>query len=187
MEFFVSPKALEDLKQRMRKFPTFTYMAINKAGDLHTNTNGSKPNAVTWGVFPAREIVQPTIVELSSFDAWKDEAFTLWDQWSKCYAQNTTSRELLSELGQSLYLINIVNNDYHEKEGVFELFKEDFDALRASQNVAVPINSDANGHVNGHIDKPFASVSVKGNGVVKAIEGLSLSVESVAIAQAVPV
>lgn len=186
----MSGKTLEDLKQRMRKFPSFTYMAINKAGDLHTNTNGTKPNAVTWGVFPAREIVQPTIVELSSFDAWKDEAFALWDQWSKCYGQSTASRELLSELGQSLYLINIVNNDYHEKEGIFELFKEDFDALRARQNAGAPapdttpINCDA----NGHIDKPSASVPVK---VKKSLneksEDLALSVESVAIVQAVPV
>lgn len=28
-------------------------------------------NAVTWGVFPGKEIVQPTIIELVSFEAWR--------------------------------------------------------------------------------------------------------------------
>lgn len=129
----MSPETLEKLKQRMSKFPNFTYNAMNKAGDLHTNTNGSKPNAVTWGVFPGREVVQPTIVELSSFDAWKDEAFALWEQWSRCYPQQSKPRELLNELGQTWYLVNIVNNDYHEKEGIFEIFKEDVIAVQQQQ------------------------------------------------------
>jgi methylenetetrahydrofolate reductase (NADPH) len=30
-------------------------------------------NAVTWGVFAGREIIQPTIVEGESFMAWKVE------------------------------------------------------------------------------------------------------------------
>lgn len=28
-------------------------------------------NAVTWGVFPGKEITQPTIIEKASFEAWK--------------------------------------------------------------------------------------------------------------------
>ncbi|KAF8948110.1 hypothetical protein BGZ52_007177, partial [Haplosporangium bisporale] len=133
LEFFVSPETLEKLKHRITKFSSITYNAINKAGDLHTNTNGCKPNAVTWGVFPGREVVQPTIVELSSFEAWKDEAFALWEQWSKCYPQQSKPRELLSEMAQQWYLVNIVNNDYHEAEGIFELFREDAVAAQAVQ------------------------------------------------------
>lgn len=30
-----------------------------------------KPNAVTWGIFPGREIVQPTVVDPVSFIYWK--------------------------------------------------------------------------------------------------------------------
>ena len=48
-----------------------TYYAINKQGDLRTNNISEGPNAVTWGVFPGKEIVQPTIVEAISFMAWK--------------------------------------------------------------------------------------------------------------------
>lgn len=40
-------------------------------GDLHTNADLDLPNAVTWGCFPGREIIQPTIVERISFMAWK--------------------------------------------------------------------------------------------------------------------
>ena len=48
-----------------------TYYVINKQGDLRTNTHSDGPNAVTWGVFPNKEIIQPTIVEAISFMAWK--------------------------------------------------------------------------------------------------------------------
>ncbi len=33
-------------------------------------------NAVTWGVFPAREVVQPTVVDPQSFLVWKARAPT---------------------------------------------------------------------------------------------------------------
>lgn len=48
-----------------------TYYVINKRGDLRTNNHSDGPNAVTWGVFPGKEIIQPTIVEALSFMAWK--------------------------------------------------------------------------------------------------------------------
>ncbi|KPI87741.1 putative methylenetetrahydrofolate reductase [Leptomonas seymouri] len=34
--------------------------------------------AVTWGVFPGREVIQPTIVSVDSLRAWVGEAFDLW-------------------------------------------------------------------------------------------------------------
>lgn len=33
--------------------------------------SGASVNAVTWGVFPGREIVQPTVVDAASFAIWK--------------------------------------------------------------------------------------------------------------------
>ena len=32
-----------------------------------TNAHDMQPNAVTWGIFPGREIVQPTVVDPVSF------------------------------------------------------------------------------------------------------------------------
>ena len=71
LEFFVVPELLAILLPQVERDPNMTYYVINKAGDLRTNTLSDGPNAVTWGVFPGKEIVQPTIVEAISFMAWK--------------------------------------------------------------------------------------------------------------------
>ncbi|KAF9541331.1 hypothetical protein EC957_003235 [Mortierella hygrophila] len=156
LEFFVSPDRLPILINRLEThFPNYTYNAINHSGSTffhssspksksrcqskHTNANADKddkeeeePNTVTWGVFPNQEIVQPTIVERSSFLAWKDEAFALWDQWAQCFEGETESdltretRRVLDEVREKWYLMNVVNNDYHQPTGVFNLFEEDF-------------------------------------------------------------
>lgn len=145
----------------MSRFPTLTCNAINKVGDLHTNTNANKPNAVTWGVFPGREVVQPTIVELSSFDAWKDEAFALWEQWSRCYPAGSKPRDLLTEMGQTWYLVNIVDNDFHQPMGIFDIFEEELLADTASKAF------EANGTVE---DEKYQETTTEGKGMVAAVD-----------------
>jgi methylenetetrahydrofolate reductase (NADPH) len=71
LEFFVSPRLLAALLPLIEKDPNFIYYAMKRNGDLRTNNRFDGPNAVTWGVFPGKEIVQPTIVEAVSFMAWK--------------------------------------------------------------------------------------------------------------------
>lgn len=71
LEFFASPALLSTLLPYISREPDITYYAINKHGDLRTNSHSEGPNAVTWGVFPGKEIIQPTIVEAISFMAWK--------------------------------------------------------------------------------------------------------------------
>ncbi len=71
LEFFVSPALLSLLLTHIERDSSITYYVINKRGDLRTNTHSDGPNAVTWGVFPGKEIIQPTIVEAVSFMAWK--------------------------------------------------------------------------------------------------------------------
>ena len=77
LEFFVPPPLLTLLLSHIERDPNITYYVINKQGDLRTNTHSDGPNAVTWGVFPGKEIVQPTIVEAISFMAWKVRSL-LW-------------------------------------------------------------------------------------------------------------
>ena len=36
-----------------------------------TNSDEKLPIAVTWGVFPGKEIIQPTVVDPVSFHFWK--------------------------------------------------------------------------------------------------------------------
>ena len=81
------------------KDPNITFHAVNRHGDLRTNTYSDGPNAVTWGVFPGKEIIQPTIVETVSFLAWKVSLF-LPSLWSDRFFR--TRRIVLVMIGQSV-------------------------------------------------------------------------------------
>lgn len=107
LEVLVSPELLPDLIERISQDSTMTFYAVNKAGDLRTNAPNPGPNAVTWGVFPGKEIVQPTIVETVSFLAWKDEAFRFGSDWARCHPADTHSRKLINSIMDSWYLVNI--------------------------------------------------------------------------------
>ncbi|KAF9417879.1 hypothetical protein BGZ94_009847 [Podila epigama] len=78
-------------------------------------------NAVTWGVFPGKEIIQPTVIEKVSFLAWRDEAFEIWREWEHLYPKGSESRKLLHQIGHDYWLFNIVNNDFKDTEGIWEM------------------------------------------------------------------
>ena len=107
VELLISPQLSSQLIPRVERSPTMTYYAVTKNGDLKTNAPSEGPNAVTWGVFPGKEIVQPTIVETISFLAWKDEAYHLGADWAKCYPASSPSRQLIDKIMDTWYLINI--------------------------------------------------------------------------------
>ena len=103
-----------------------TYIAVNAAGDKRTNTDGSSVTAVTWGVFPGREILQPTVVDPVSFMVWKDEAFDLWtSEWGSLYAGDSEddkkSMDVLKQVQQNYYLVSLVDNDFINGD-IFKLF-----------------------------------------------------------------
>ncbi|KAI1854098.1 hypothetical protein JX265_003579 [Neoarthrinium moseri] len=123
LELLVSPEVLQQILPRIHDHPDLSYYAVTKTGSLKTNAPSEGPNAVTWGVFPGKEIVQPTIVESISFLAWKDEAFRLGVDWAHCHESGTPSRALIDEIMNDWYLINIVNNDFHQPRTIFELFQ----------------------------------------------------------------
>ncbi|KAF9054512.1 methylenetetrahydrofolate reductase-domain-containing protein [Panaeolus papilionaceus] len=137
LEFFVNPQLLELLLNHIERDNDITYYVINKRGDLRTNTHSDGPNAVTWGVFPGKEIVQPTIVEAVSFMAWKDEAYELGTQWAKLYETDSPSQKLISELMETNFLVNIVHNNFHDPEAIFQPFMKagaEYEALQAKTN-----------------------------------------------------
>ena len=144
LEVLVSPDLINTVIDRMDQDPDITYFAVNHSSVLKTNspTDGG-PNAVTWGVFPGKEIVQPTIVETVSFLAWRDEFYHLGTEWSKCYSEDTESRRLIKEILESWYLVNIVHNDFRQSHGIFPLF----DGLRVE---GVDPKPTMNGHVEDH-------------------------------------
>lgn len=137
LELLIPPYLLDELIARIEGNEDLTYHAVSKNGELRTNTHDS-PNALTWGIFAGREVVQPTIVETISFLAWKDEAYRLGEDWAKCHAATSPSRKLIQGLVDSWYLVNIVNNDFHNTYDLFELFKDlnvrDFDVEVAADN-----------------------------------------------------
>ncbi|GJJ11534.1 hypothetical protein Clacol_005768 [Clathrus columnatus] len=122
LEFFVSPELLKALLPHIESDPQITYYAINKRGDLKTNTHSDGPNAVTWGVFPGKEIVQPTIVEAVSFMAWKDEAFELGYHWANVYEADSPSRKLVHHIMDTYFLVNVVHNDFKVSDAIFVPF-----------------------------------------------------------------
>lgn len=107
LELLVPPSVVEAMIDRIRSRPSLTYYAVTKSGRLRTNAPSDGPNAVTWGVFPGKEIVQPTIVEKISFLAWRDEAFRLGVDWAHCFDASTPSRTLIDTIMREWYLVNV--------------------------------------------------------------------------------
>ncbi|KAL1640715.1 methylenetetrahydrofolate reductase (NAD(P)H) met13 [Diplodia intermedia] len=150
LEVLVSPELIAELITRIERDPEMTYYAVNKAGDLKTNAPSDGPNAVTWGVFPGKEIIQPTIVETISFLAWKDEFYRLGEDWAKCYSSVSPSRYIIEDLMDTWYLINIVHNDFHIDNGIFALF-DGLEVKDLDKEPHVTAESEVNGHsaING--------------------------------------
>lgn len=47
-------------------------MYLSLQGNVdYTNCDSLTPIAVTWGVFPGKEIIQPTVVDPVAFKTWK--------------------------------------------------------------------------------------------------------------------
>ena len=113
LEFFTSKDKLDRLLKSIGSKENISYEAINISGDLITNLPENNAMAVTWGVFPNKEIIQPTIVDTRSFLIWKDEAFSLWmNDWASIYEPKSGSYKLIKEIYDTYYLVNIVDNDY---------------------------------------------------------------------------
>lgn len=99
LEFFCSKEKLDALVEKSKARPSLTYMAVNKEGIAKSNVGPTDVNAVTWGVFPAKEIIQPTIVDPVSFNVWKDEAFEIWSRaWASLYPEADASRKLVEQV-----------------------------------------------------------------------------------------
>ena len=113
LEFFTSKDKLDRLLKSIGSKENISYEAINISGDLITNLPENNAMAVTWGVFPNKEIIQPTIVDTRSFLVWKDEAFNLWiNDWAHIYDTESESYKLLNEIYDNYYLVNIVDNNF---------------------------------------------------------------------------
>ena len=95
---------------------SITYHAVDAAGTWHTTNSRVRGsvNAVTWGVFPDREVLQPTVMDPVSFvTAWREEAFALWtSHWASIYEEDSDSHALVCDIADDYVLVNAVDNDY---------------------------------------------------------------------------
>ncbi|KAJ8647871.1 hypothetical protein MRB53_000894 [Persea americana] len=124
LEFFCSKEKLNVLVENCTAFPSLTYIAVNKDGLYLSNVGLNAVNAVTWGVFPAKEIIQPTVVDPASFMVWKDEAFEIWTRgWACLFPEGDPSRKILEQVQSSYFLVSLVDNDYIHGD-LFEVFKD---------------------------------------------------------------
>lgn len=123
LEVLVSPEVVDKIIAAMDKDSSITYYCVNAQGDLRSNAPVDGPNAVTWGIYPGKEVIQPTIVERVSFLAWKDEAFRLGAEWANYYEEDSAARKLVQSVVESWYLINIVHNDFQQPEAIFRVFE----------------------------------------------------------------
>jgi len=117
IEFFTSPTLLAKISDFIKlKYPTLTYLAVDFKGNLQSSslydTEHRITTAVTWGVFPGKEILQPTVVDTNSFVVWKDEAFALWNLWGNIYDDDSISKNLIQKVRDSYYLVSIVDNNF---------------------------------------------------------------------------
>lgn len=113
-------KLSEDLDSR-----TITYYCGDSQGNIKSNlplgadAHKSK-NAITWGVFPLKEVLQPTIIDYESFKAWNEEAFLLWLEWARCYKKTSKSYELLNSIYNDYYLISVIHHDFKEESALWD-------------------------------------------------------------------
>ncbi|KAH6845511.1 methylenetetrahydrofolate reductase-domain-containing protein [Chaetomium sp. MPI-CAGE-AT-0009] len=136
VEFFLPSRdwaALEQKLKRPEMKDVVCFYAANGKGDFVSSDTALPPagpeaeereastNAVTWGVFPGKEIVTPTIIEEVSFRAWSEEAFGIWGEWAKIYEKGSESERFLEGVRADTWLVNIIHHDFVEADALWDL------------------------------------------------------------------
>jgi methylenetetrahydrofolate reductase (NADPH) len=123
VELFIPSSDFTSLLRKLEDSEEVSYYASNAAGEFKSSGNGKgNANAVTWGAFPGKEIVTPTIIEEVSFRAWAEEAFGIWGEWGRVYGRGAEkSRELVEGVRGDVWLVNVIHHGFVEKEGLWDL------------------------------------------------------------------
>lgn len=125
VELFLSSASWASLRSLLLGNESVSFFAMNAAGDFESSDkdsdSGTGTNAVTWGAFPGKEIITPTIIEEVSFRAWSEEAFGIWAEWQRVYGPRSPSAKLIEEIRSDYWLVNAIHHAYVEKEALWEL------------------------------------------------------------------
>lgn len=125
VELFVPKKDWESkiLPQLKPQFDnkTMTYFVGDKNGYIGSNLDEEhSKSAITWGVFPLKEVLQPTLIDLDSFKAWNEEAFLLWLEWARVYKKSSDSFKFLNFIYENYCLISVIHHDFTNEGGLWE-------------------------------------------------------------------
>ena len=131
VEFFCSQAEFDALAKMAQRFPAISWMAARTGPDaeLLSNLPGDQltvATAVTWGVFPAREVVQPTVVDSRAFMIWREEAFGMWlTSWRALFSEekNAPAWNFLTSVHDTFYLVTLVDEDF-QKPTLWKLFAQ---------------------------------------------------------------
>ncbi|KAI9477182.1 methylenetetrahydrofolate reductase (NAD(P)H) met13 [Coemansia sp. RSA 989] len=99
-----------------------TFYAANRQGDFMTNAQQSDGTALTWGVFPGRAVVQPTLIDKMSFLAWRAEAFQTWRDWAAMFPLESDESRFLLGTANDCWLVNVIDNDYKISDAIWRVF-----------------------------------------------------------------
>lgn len=137
VEFFCTSADWVLLKQKLAQQPTLDYSWLKidahgrfESSDTQEDSTGqltskrtpgtSGVNAITWGVFRGKEIITPTIIEPEAFQAWSEEAYSIWGEWRRCFPRGSEEEKCLEALRQDMVLVNVVGQNFlggHGGEG----------------------------------------------------------------------
>jgi methylenetetrahydrofolate reductase (NADPH) len=124
IECFCAPKRLASFIKAVETHPSITFTAVDQQGNVYTNNKRRGEQAVTWGVFPGKEVLQPTVVDDDAFMAWKDEAFHLWGSvWASAYADDSSAAGLLTDIQSKWFLLHAVDHNFVSGD-IFQVFED---------------------------------------------------------------
>ena len=145
LEFFTSEENVIALLQVLGRYPNVNFQVLNHDASINcTNLKKLGPVAVTWGVFPGKEVKQPTIVDPVSFDAWREEAFGLWrEQWASLYDEGSRSREVLDKIVHKYLLVNLVDNDFVRGNCLWNVLDDMFNRTKLNMKLTNPASLES--------------------------------------------
>ena len=151
IEFFTSPENLNLIMDIAKDRPSLNVYAVDCHGNpIFTGMKGV--TALTWGVFPNKEILQPTVFDPDTFVVWSEEAFQLWTSaWAELYDDESESSALLYDIHDTYYLVAIIDHEYIDSD-LYSVFTDAIierrsrtqkkeDGMCSSEESAVDIDS----------------------------------------------
>jgi methylenetetrahydrofolate reductase (NADPH) len=129
----------------MTEFPTLTLHAIDSKGVMHSSTPSIGTTALTWGVFPNKEILQPTVFNPETFTVWSKEAFQLWiEAWAVLYDDETDSCALIHDVHDTYFLVAIYDNEFIDND-FYAIFLHVFKLIEEQKKRGVESDDDEDG------------------------------------------